>query len=192
MADEPEQHEDDAPKPKSGMMTLVKALAFVSIIILLEIVAASMLIPDAEATQAIAEDLAEAKQADLEAVEEDDEGETTEDDESSPLGKMVEVHLDSHHIRHTSAETGSSMNVNFDLWATVLADDAAEFDELYATNQQRINEQVTITIRGMEVTDFSDPSLDLIKRKILEKTNRALGKPLLHDALIVDFSFVER
>lgn len=172
-------------------MTLVKALAFVSIVILLEIVAASMLIPDADATQAIAEDLAEAKQADLEAVEELEPGESA-DDESSPLGKMVEVHLDSHHIRHTSAETGSSMTVNFDLWGTVLADDAGEFDELYATNQQRINEQVTITVRGMEVTDFADPSLDLIKRKILEKTNRALGKPLLNDALIVDFSFVER
>ncbi|MEQ8208580.1 MAG: hypothetical protein RH917_02010 [Lacipirellulaceae bacterium] len=190
MADESEQVED-APKPKSGMITLVKALAFVSVVVLLEIAAASILIPDAEATQAIAEELAEAKQEDLEAVE-DDEGETEVDDETSPLGDMVEVHLGAHHIRHTSAETGSSLNVNFDLWGTVLADEASEFDELYTTNQQRIAEQVTITVRGMEVTDFADPSLDLIKRKILEKTNRALGKPLLHDALIVDFSFVER
>jgi len=34
--------------------------------------------------------------------------------------------------------------------------------------------------------------LGLIKRKILEKSNRTLGKPLLQEILIPDFSFVEQ
>ncbi|QDT00042.1 hypothetical protein [Adhaeretor mobilis] len=190
MADEIVQPEEAAPAKSGGLMTIIKAVACISIVVLLEMAAASMLIPDAEATQAIGEELAAAKADDEKDQDAELEGDRSSED--SPLGNMVEVNLGAYHIRHTSPETGTSLNIDFDLWGTVLADEATEFDDLYTTNQQRISEQVTITIRGMDVSDFSDPNLDLIKRKILEKTNRALGKPLLHDALIVEFSFLER
>ena len=63
---------------------------------------------------------------------------------------------------------------------------------LYGVPTKRLNEQVTIAIRGMQSADFTDPGLGLIKRIILEKTNRALGKPLVREAIISQFSFVER
>ena len=55
-----------------------------------------------------------------------------------------------------------------------------------------LKEQVTIAIRGMQATDFTDPGLGLIKRIILEKTNRALGEPLVREAVFSEFSFIER
>ena len=41
-------------------------------------------------------------------------------------------------------------------------------------------------------SDLTEAGLGLIKRKILEKTNRALGKPLLQEAVFSKFSFIER
>jgi flagellar FliL protein len=55
-----------------------------------------------------------------------------------------------------------------------------------------MNEQVTIAIRGMQPADFTDPGLGLIKRVILEKVNRALGKSIVREAIFSEFSFVER
>ena len=41
-------------------------------------------------------------------------------------------------------------------------------------------------------TDLTDAGLGLIKRQILEKTNRAMGQPLLKEVLFSKFNFVER
>jgi flagellar FliL protein len=74
----------------------------------------------------------------------------------------------------------------------VLAADEAEFAERFLLHEKRLNEQVTIAIRGMQSADFTDPGLGLIKRIILEKVNRALGKTIVREAIFSEFSFVER
>jgi hypothetical protein len=84
------------------------------------------------------------------------------------------------------------LNVDFELYGTVLADEEGDFFQLYEANQIRIREQILVTIRSTSVTELSEAGLGLIKRKILEKTNRALGKPLLHEAVFSKFSFIER
>src|SRR5436853_128840 len=43
-----------------------------------------------------------------------------------------------------------------------------------------------------EVTDLTDAGLGLIKRRILETTNKTLGKPLLQGVVFSEFSFVEQ
>ena len=189
-ADTDQQTTEDSPDKKPGMMTLVKALAFVSVIVLLEVAAASMIIPTAEETTEIAETLAEADTTqDPEAA-----GETAEEseDESILLSEITEVELGMFHVLTYNPETGSRLNVDLELFGTVLADEESEFYPLFEANQRRIREQILITIRSAEVTDLSDAGLGLIKRKILEKTNRALGKPLLHEAIFSKFSFEER
>lgn len=189
-ADTDQQTTEDSPGKKPGMMTLVKALAFVSVIVLLEVAAASMIIPTVEETTEIAETLAEADTTqDPEAA-----GETAEEseDESILLSEMTEVELGMFHVLTYNPETGSRLNVDLELFGTVLADEESEFYPLFEANQRRIREQILITIRSAEVTDLSDAGLGLIKRKILEKTNRALGKPLLHEAIFSKFSFEER
>jgi flagellar FliL protein len=49
-----------------------------------------------------------------------------------------------------------------------------------------------MTLHGAESSDLTDSGLGLLKRRILEKTNRALGLPLLREVLFSKFSFVER
>jgi flagellar FliL protein len=84
------------------------------------------------------------------------------------------------------------MSIDFELFGVVLAADEAEFTERFGLHAKRLNEQVTIAIRGMESTDFTDPGLGLIKRVVLEKVNRALGKPLVREAVFSEFAFIER
>lgn len=70
------------------------------------------------------------------------------------------------------------------------ADD--EFTRLFEKHKHRLRDQVIVIVRSAEMTDFSDPSLGLIRRKILEKSNRLLGKPLLEEVIFSDFSLVEQ
>jgi len=189
--------EEGSEKPEKsakgpGLMTLIKAVAFVSVIVLLQLAAASMIIPSAEETAEIAAKLAAANLG-----EEDETGTSkeTEGEEENPLlaaGEMTEVLVGTFHVLSHNTKTGGSTNVDFDLYATVLADEENEYIDLFSANEQRIREQVLVTLRGTEMTDLTDPTLGLIKRKILEKTNRALGKPLLHEAIFSKFSFEER
>ena len=192
MADTPKQETEQAPSAKkSGMMALIKAVVIISVIVVIEVAAASMLIPNAEETTEIAEQLATSEVANL-----DEEGseatEEVEEQTSMALGDMIEVELGTYHVLSYDPETGSRTNVDFELFGTVLANEEGEFYPLYEGNKRRIREQILITVRSADVTDLTDAGLGLIKRKILEKTNRALGRPLLHEAIFSKFSFEER
>ena len=188
--DQVDPSDDQAVKSKKpGLMTAVKALAFISVIVLLEVAGASMLLPSASETAEVAEKLAA---ADAQEVENNGEasGERSATD-SLALRDMREVSLGSYHVLTYNPETGSSLNVDFELYGTVLAEEEGDFFQLYEANQIRIREQILVTIRSTSVTDLTEAGLGLIKRKILEKTNRALGKPLLHEVVFSKFSFVE-
>ncbi len=100
--------------------------------------------------------------------------------------------LGSYHIVSFNPKTSTSLSIDFDLFGVVLAEEEAEFSHLYTAHEKRISEQITIAVRGMEASDLTDPGLGLIKRIILEKTNRALGKPLVREAIVSQFSFMER
>lgn len=176
---------------KLGLMTVVKAMAFISVIVLLEVAAASMLVPTAEETAEVAEQLAAVEAANEVVKEGQASGENPAGDVLA-LKDMREVSLGSYHVLTYNPDSGSSLNVDFELYGTVLADEEGDFFELYEANQIRIREQILVTIRSTSVTDLTEAGLGLIKRKILEKTNRALGKPLLHEAVFSKFSFIER
>ncbi len=198
MAETTEDTPDDTPDVKEvgrlkkpGIMTAVKAVAFISVIVLLEVAGASMLLTSASETAEIAEKLAAADAA--QDVEQD--GLASGDGSKADLlalQDMREVSLGSYHVLTYNPDTGSSLNVDFELYGTVLEEEEGDFFQLYEANQIRIREQILVTIRGTAVTDLTEAGLGLIKRKILEKTNRALGKPLLHEAIFSKFSFIER
>jgi flagellar FliL protein len=150
-----------------------------------------MFLPSASETAGIAEKLAAADAA--QDVEQD--GLASGDGSKADLlalQDMREVSLGSYHVLTYNPESGSSLNVDFELYGTVLEEEEGDFFQLYEANQIRIREQIIVTIRGTAVTDLTEAGLGLIKRKILEKTNRALGKPLLHEAIFSKFSFIER
>ncbi len=199
MADEAKQDaaaEAPPEKKKSGVMTLVKAIAFVSVIVLLEMGAAAMLLPSADDTRQVAKEMAEAHHdaAPAEHAESHGEGhgEAHGDEHAAAGHNSHEVTLGTYHIVSFNPKTGASLSIDFELFGVVLADEEAEFSHLYTAHEKRISEQITIAVRGMESADLTDPGLGLIKRIILEKTNRALGKPLVREAIITQFSFMER
>lgn len=194
MPDTPTTDESVSIEPsvskKPGIMTLVKALVVLSVLVLLQVVGVSMLLPTSAETSQIAEQLVAAENS------ADSEDGSSADSSNKPASvatyNMREVSLGTFHVVTYDADTGSSLNVDFDLFGTVLASEEGEFLQLYTDNERRLREQILVTVRGANITDLSDPDLDLIKRKILEKTNRTLGKPLIHEAIFSKFSFIER
>ncbi len=190
-------HADHAEAPavkKPGLMTLIKALAVVSVLVLLQLVGVSMLMPSSEETSKIAEKLVAADAA-HEAEEAEGSGAHAEHEATEEEGvthDMREVKLGSYHVVTFNTDTGTSLNIDFELYGTVLAKEETEFTHLFEANKVRLREQILVTLRSSDVADLSDPDLGLLKRQILEKTNRTLGKPLLSEAIFSKFSFIER
>src|SRR4051794_14383803 len=94
--------------------------------------------------------------------------------------------------RATTQRPKTTLAIDFELFGIVLADDAAEFTHHFETSNARIKEQITLTMHSAESVDLTDAGLGLIKRQLLEKTNRALGEPMLKEVLFSKFNFVER
>jgi hypothetical protein len=163
---------------KPGFMTLVKALAVVSVLVLLQLVGVAMLIPSPQETTRLAEQLVA---ADAAHGAEEAEGPTVAHNEHGTEGgishNMREVKLGSYHVVTFNTQTGTSLNIDFELYGTVLAKEEKDFHHLFQANEVRVREH---------------PDLGLLKRKILEKTNRTLGRPLLNEAIFSKFSFIER
>jgi flagellar basal body-associated protein FliL len=182
----------EAPKAKSrGLFRLVKAVAFVSVIVVVQVVVASMLAPSAKDTEKLAEELAAAANGKADAGhdehEKKDEGSDAHEHED-----LHEVELGSYNVTRFNPGTNTTLAIDFELFGTVLADEAAEFEHRFEKSNARIREQITMTMHGTESADLTDAGLGLIKRQILEKTNRALGQPLIKEVLFSKFNFVER
>ena len=186
-----ENAETPPPQTGPGIMTRVKAVVFVAVIVAIEVAAAAMLFPSADDTRAVGEQLAHGAAGEhAESDQKDEQGHAG--GEEAHGEKSHEASLGAYHIISFNPETKKSMSVDFELFGVVLAEEEPEFNELYTVHEKRINEQVTIAVRGMLVKDFTDPGLGLMKRIILEKTNRALGKPLIREVTVPQFSFLER
>jgi flagellar FliL protein len=187
---------EEAPAPnKPGIMTLVKAVAIISILVLLQVTAAAFLLPSAEETRKTGEQLAHAdhgKEDGHDSQEAEHGKEHGEEAGGHGAHETREVNLGSYHIVSFNPKTGTSLSIDFELFGAVLAAEEGDFSHLYTAHEKRISEQITIAVRGMEANDLTDPGLGLLKRIILEKTNRALGKPLVREAIVSQFSFMER
>jgi hypothetical protein len=192
MANSHTEDADKTPRRGSGVMKLVKAMAFVSVIVLLQVAAAMAILPTSEDTRRIGMELASSSAADEDEGDGHSDGEAAHGENHEAAGPTREVNLGAYHVVSFNPSTGASMNIDFELFGIVLADDEAEFAERFLLHEKRLNEQVTIAIRGMQSADFTDPGLGLIKRIILEKVNRALGKTIVREAIFSEFSFVER
>ncbi len=179
--------QEETPKKGLGMMGLVKAVGFVGILVVVELVAASMFLPSAEETEDLARKLAVASKG--EEVSEDPEAsESTLD----PLEETVEVELVGDNITRFNPDSDKTLNVDFLVFGVVLATESDAFNTAFEKNKSRIREQIVMTMHAAKATDLSSPGLGLIKRQILEKTNRALGKPYINEVIFTKINFVER
>ncbi|MEM6329327.1 MAG: flagellar basal body-associated FliL family protein [Planctomycetota bacterium] len=180
----------DKPAKKSPLMTLLKAVAFVSVLVVVEVVAAALLIPSPNETEALARELVMAKAGEEEVSEAG--GTQITEAQTRSEDPAVEMELGQFSVTRFDPETDTAINIDCELYATVLLDEQQEFAEQFNSNRNRVRDQVTVTLKSAESAQLADPGLGLIKRRILEKTNRALGKPLVREILITRFNFVER
>ena len=107
-------------------------------------------------------------------------------------GNEIEVDLEQFSVTAFQPLTNTTLRIDFHLYGTVAEQDAAEFQTLMQKNMHRFRDQVIVIVRAAELNDLTDAGLGLIKRRILEKTNRTLGRPLLKSVIVSDFSFIEQ
>ncbi len=183
-----EEATDVAPRKPSAIMKIVKAIAFVSILVIVQVVGASMFIPSAADTVRLAKQYVAATAGEAAAAGSHE----AEAGDHAAVEDTVEVELGTFNITHFNPASNATLSIDFELYGSVLATDQVEFEHLLEKNKVRVREQVLMTLHAAQSKDLSDAGLGLIKRQILEKTNRALGHPMLHEVLFSKFNFVER
>lgn len=107
-------------------------------------------------------------------------------------GSMQEVDLGEFQVTAYQPVSSSTLFISFHLYGSITERQVEEFNKRLDGNKHRIRDNVIVIVRSAEITDLTDAGLGLIKRRILETTNKALGKPLLQGVMFSEFSFVEQ
>ncbi|QDU55309.1 flagellar basal body-associated FliL family protein [Aeoliella mucimassa] len=190
MADSPETTNEPVKKG-FGLIGLIKAVVVVTLIVVVEVGAASVFIPTAQDAESTARKVAAAEEGDL---EDEDAKAKAKAQEAALLAEKstLEANLGLFNVTRYNPENDTTLIVDFELFGVVLSDDESDFFAQFERNKVRFREQVIMTLGSADSTDLTDPELALLKRRILEKTNRALGKPLVQEVLFSKFNFVER
>lgn len=166
----------------------LKLLLFAVSVVLVECVIAYLLIPVAAETPAMAAKPAKAERA-AEGAPEHAEAAASDDLAGT---REVEADLGKFGVTSFQPSTSTTLLIDFHLYGTIGAEEKAAFEKAMEGNQHRFRDQVIVIVRSAELTDLTDAGLGLIKRKILEKSNKLLGKPYLRSVIFSDFSFVEQ
>lgn len=180
---------DDQPFPEDGLRAArpgkLKLLAFAVLVVLAECVVAYLYIPTGPGPAAAA----------AVAMAESPPGQTSFESAGPPQEDredLVEVDLGEFAVTSFQPLSGTTIRIDFHLFATVAADDNEDFNAAMQESRHRIRDQVIVILRSSDLEDLTDAGLGLIKRKILEKTNRTLGRPFLKTTIFSDFSFIEQ
>ena len=102
-------------------MAIVKAVAFVSILVIVQVVGASMFIPSAQDTERLAHQYVAAAKGES-AADGAHEGESDSHEHSDE--DTVEVEMGSYNITHFNPASNSTLSIDFELYGSVLAADA--------------------------------------------------------------------
>ncbi|MHB1035587.1 MAG: hypothetical protein ACYC35_03115 [Pirellulales bacterium] len=182
---------DAAQGGKSRLSGKIKVAGCIVGFVLVECVLAYLFLPSAAGTTAEAptdqESSAQPAAKETEPPVEGKEGE-------GERARAAEIEIDLGEFKITSFQPASNTTlcIDFRLYGTVAQANREEFARRMEENKHRFRDQVLVTVRSAAPTDLTDAGLGLIKRKILEKTNAAFGRPLLRSVVFSDFSFIEQ
>ena len=187
-----QQNEENQPLENTGdtqrqpvgslLFGKLKFVGLVAGVVLVECALAYMLIPSAVADPQTSEAAIKAAEADL--VGNNEEDVKMEDEKEVDLGEF--------RVTSYQPATDTTFRVNFHLFGTISEEDQDEFEVLKEANEARLREQVNVIVRAAEIPELTDPTLGLIKRRILDKINRILGRQLVKGVIFSDMSFVEQ
>jgi flagellar basal body-associated protein FliL len=102
----------------------------------------------------------------------------------------LEVDLGAFSLTVPQVAGRSTLLVSFHLYGTVAEQHQAEFHERFEAYKHRIRHDVLILVRGADLGVLSDPELVKLKRLILDRINRSLGKAALSDIVFSDFAIL--
>ncbi|MGA2059205.1 MAG: hypothetical protein ABSG67_01895 [Thermoguttaceae bacterium] len=179
------QAEEQAPAAaaKTSLFGKIKILLFVALVIAVECVVAYWYLPKTAETAALAGSAVENKEENKTKAKQDAENEQN---------RQLEVDLGEFNVTAYQPASNTTLRIDFHLYGTVSAKDQKDFMTRLEENLHRFRGQVLETVRSSEITDLTDAGLGLVKRKIMDKTNRMLGKQLLQTIIFSDFSFIEQ
>ena len=169
--------------PKRTLFGKIKILMFVALIIGVECSVVYVYLPSAAETAALAGSAVDPKKESKAAIEKEVEKEKD---------NHLEVDLGEFNVTAYQPTSNTTLRIDFHLYGTVAASDQKEFMTRLEENLHRFREQVIVTVRSSEITDLTDAGLGLVKRKIMDKTNKMLGKAALQTVIFSDFSFIEQ
>jgi flagellar basal body-associated protein FliL len=178
------QEQTSATAGKSSLFGKIKILLFVVLVITLECAAAYWCLPSAEETALLAAGTAEVAKEEVKLAE--------AQEAAKAENEQVEVDLGEFNVTAYQPVSNTTLRIDFHLFGTVAAAEQKEFMTSLEENLHRFRDQVIITMRSAEITDLTDAGLGLVKRKILDKTNRLFNKPLLQSIIFSDFAFIEQ
>ncbi|TWU00321.1 hypothetical protein Pla108_12700 [Botrimarina colliarenosi] len=181
-----DQEKDSKASLFAGLTRLAKAVGIIAALVLVEVVGAAMLIPSAEETEKLARELSRAAKGEDAEIEQQD-GATVD---AGVVTREVELLTDN--ITRFNPDSDTTLNVDFSVYGVVLADEEEDFLKEFQANTSRIHEQIMLTIHAAESADLANAGLGLIKRQILEKTNRSLGRPMVREVVFTKLNFIER
>jgi flagellar basal body-associated protein FliL len=161
-----------------GRMAKIRVVLFIVGVIALEIALAYMYFGSAEGGNSVAAEEVVSEEEELEA-------------QAAARENAMEASLGEFNLT-TFQPPNTSVRLSFQLYGIILTEDEPAFTAAFEEHQQRFRGQILEILRSSELTDFQDPVLGLIKRKILEKTNRLFGKPLVQDVIFSDFNYFEQ
>lgn len=186
--------ENEAPPPAASSSSLgrIKVLAFAVLVVIAECALAFLFLPSPSDTAAMAASLQTGAPSGAPHATEGEQEHGEHASEEAEPEHLVEIDLGQFSVAAYQPLTNSTLRIDFHLWAAVGKEEEAEAHELLLHHAQRFREDVIITVRGADVADLSDAGLGLIKRRILAKSNRLFGRPLLKAVIFSDFSFMEQ
>jgi flagellar FliL protein len=175
----------DSVRRGSSILSRLYLLLFVGAIIAVECLVAYLYIPTPAQTAAMAA---------VVSSTDPENGSSADFEEQATAGleDQLEVDLGQFHVIAFQPVSNTTLRIDFHLFATINRDEETDFNQAWDENMHRIRDQVIMTVRGCELSELTDAGLGLIKRKILEKSNRTLGKPLLQAVVFSEFSFIEQ
>jgi len=112
------------------------------------------------------------------------------DDQPAFLGKG-RARLGPFSVKIFDPLTHTMLRTDFSLEGVIACEDETEFERFLRSSQQFFREQVMVSMRTSDAVDFADPSLQLVKRRIVARVNRALGRPFLKSVELKNFTVYE-
>lgn len=191
MAQEPSKSEENSdvqePAPaaeaKTSLLGKIKILLFVSLVTGVECTVVYWYLPSAAVTAALAGS----------AIEKKEEAKSESEQEAEKQQNIqVEVDLGEFNVTMYQPATNTTLRIDFHLYGTIIKADQQEFPKRLEENLHRFREQVIMTVRSSDITDLTDAGLGLVKRKIMDNTNRMLNRQMLQSIIFSDFSFIEQ